>query len=472
MKQKHSFYQNLLIVLVFFYIGIGQAQFFEFSEDSVLTVAQGPEAACSADFNGDQVPDLAVAIRNGVVGDHVAIFLNGGAGVFPAEPDSTYPVAYYPNGISNGDFNNDQVTDLALSIAEDSLVWLLFGNGDGTFGDVDSIQVPSKCRTIVVTDVNNDQEKDIVVPTENMRIYIFRGNGNGTFADAMEYASGGSARSIDAFDMNNDNWVDLLVGKGNASNLSLLLNDGTGEFPNIKSVHTYRPPWYVRACDLNGDEYPDFVAGSGSWDFDNIITVLGDSAGNYTIADTTSSIYYVAHISVADFDGDGLIDVLSGDRNGVLIAKGAGDGTFVGSDTIIFQEYYYSRSTIPVDLDGNDSDDIIIARDEGVNVFYNNTIAAAIPQIINTPVSFDLHQNYPNPFNPLTTIRYQLAQPENVKLSVFNLLGQKIATIVNAQQPVGTYTVKFDGRALASGVYFYQITTSLGKQIRKMHIVK
>jgi hypothetical protein len=88
------------------------------------------------------------------------------------------------------------------------------------------------------------------------------------------------------------------------------------------------------------------------------------------------------------------------------------------------------------------------------------------------PTSFALHQNYPNPFNPTTTIRYSLPHKSQVLLTVYNTLGQQVATIVQAQQDAGSYEVKFDGSALASGVYIYRIQAGSFVQAKKLLLVR
>ena len=75
------------------------------------------------------------------------------------------------------------------------------------------------------------------------------------------------------------------------------------------------------------------------------------------------------------------------------------------------------------------------------------------------PKQFALHQNYPNPFNPTTAISYQLKALSNVELSIYNILGQKVATLVDRRQEAGEYEVEWDASGFASGVYIYRLIT-------------
>ncbi len=85
---------------------------------------------------------------------------------------------------------------------------------------------------------------------------------------------------------------------------------------------------------------------------------------------------------------------------------------------------------------------------------------ASTGRSLDKPTSFKLSQNYPNPFNPTTTITYQLASLSDVKLEVFDVLGRKVATLVNARQTAGTHSINFNATSLASGVYFYRLQAS------------
>ncbi|PKL83213.1 MAG: hypothetical protein CVV24_06060 [Ignavibacteriae bacterium HGW-Ignavibacteriae-3] len=88
------------------------------------------------------------------------------------------------------------------------------------------------------------------------------------------------------------------------------------------------------------------------------------------------------------------------------------------------------------------------------------------------PSSFELSQNYPNPFNPSTVIKYQVPQNSHVNLSVYDILGNKIATLENQEKAAGSYEVKFDAANIPSGVYFYTIQTGSFSQTKKMILMK
>jgi len=88
------------------------------------------------------------------------------------------------------------------------------------------------------------------------------------------------------------------------------------------------------------------------------------------------------------------------------------------------------------------------------------------------PGKFLLQQNYPNPFNPTTAISYQLPAVSFVTLKVYDVLGREVVTLVNEKEAPGEYTVQFDASKLASGVYFYRLTTERFTHTRKMLLMK
>ena len=88
------------------------------------------------------------------------------------------------------------------------------------------------------------------------------------------------------------------------------------------------------------------------------------------------------------------------------------------------------------------------------------------------PKEYELSQNYPNPFNPATDIKYNLPEASRVTLNVYNIIGQKVASLVNGEVEAGFHSVTFDGRDLPSGTYIYRLQTPNYTQTKKMVLLK
>lgn len=88
------------------------------------------------------------------------------------------------------------------------------------------------------------------------------------------------------------------------------------------------------------------------------------------------------------------------------------------------------------------------------------------------PEAYTLFQNYPNPFNPTTTVRYALPKRSHTTLTVFNTLGQRVATLVNGEVEAGHHVVQFNGSGLASGVYFYRLQAGSYTQARTLSLIR
>ena len=88
------------------------------------------------------------------------------------------------------------------------------------------------------------------------------------------------------------------------------------------------------------------------------------------------------------------------------------------------------------------------------------------------PVRYELKQNYPNPFNPITTIEYSLPTSEKVELIIYDALGRKVVTLVNAKQVAGEYSIQVQIPKIASGVYFYKISAGKFQKVKKMLLIK
>jgi len=134
------------------------------------------------------------------------------------------------------------------------------------------------------------------------------------------------------------------------------------------------------------------------------------------------------------------------------------DSTLLDSGT-----YYYWITAL--DLMGNES---IFSEVDSVHF----TIVGIKDNLESIPSEFALFQNHPNPFNPTTIINYQIPMTSNVELSIYNLLGQKVATLVNKKQQAGSYQVEWDASNFSTGVYLYRLSAEEFTATRKLILMK
>ena len=120
-------------------------------------------------------------------------------------------------------------------------------------------------------------------------------------------------------------------------------------------------------------------------------------------------------------------------------------------------------------------DNILAGTSQGVWIRSINdtvTTTAVNESKIMNPTVFMLFQNYPNPFNPITIIKYDLPKAGRVTLKIYDVLGRKVATLINEEKPAGRYQVEFNGSSFASGVYFYRIQAGNYSSVKKMILLK
>jgi ligand-binding sensor domain-containing protein len=124
---------------------------------------------------------------------------------------------------------------------------------------------------------------------------------------------------------------------------------------------------------------------------------------------------------------------------------------------------------------------LIIANNYVFSGIYGQSVwRRSYPEIISSvknitselPTEFALEQNYPNPFNSMTIIKFQILNPGNTEIKIFDLLGREVATLVNGFLQPGAYEISFDGNGLNSGVYFYRMTTDGFSDTKKLVLLK
>ena len=152
---------------------------------------------------------------------------------------------------------------------------------------------------------------------------------------------------------------------------------------------------------------------------------------------------------------------------------------FDGSGWETFDLYYGPNNNITVSGIAVDTSGIVwfSTKGDGVRSFEHEPLDVADETDPVIPAGFSLGQNYPNPFNSSTSINYSLSAAANVRIMIYNALGQKIRDLVDAKHAAGEYRVNWDGAdydgvLVSSGIYFYEIRAGEYSAVRKMVMMK
>jgi len=267
----------------------------------------GPQSVAVGDFNGDGKPDLAVVNS---YSNNVSILLGNGDGTFQIHVD--YPTGAQPGSVAIGDFNGDGKLDLAVVNSYSNNVSVLLGNGNGTFQPAVSYGTGSGTGPafVAVGDFNHDGKLDLAVANSNSsNVSVLLGNGDGTFQTAVNYDVGGAPTSIAVGDFNHDGKLDLAVAvpvPGPSTYVSVLLGNGDGTFQTAVNYNAPYAPDAVAVGDFNGDGNLDLVVGNRS---SNISVFLGNGDGTFRTAVNYSAGYNPSSVAVGDFNNDGTLDL-------------------------------------------------------------------------------------------------------------------------------------------------------------------
>ena len=153
--------------------------------------------------------------------------------------------------------------------------------------------------------------------------------------------------------------------------------------------------------------------------------------------------------------------------------RGNVSGNSGGNDSVIVKV-----GALGVRNDFQIQDELLIESDNNVaEVAVGVGIEVSVEEPNISPSRFELHQNYPNPFNPSTNIKFDIAQNSHVSITIFNLTGQKVSTLINRHLNIGSYTIIWhglddNGSQVPSGMYFYEMRTPSYQSIKKLVLVK
>ena len=321
------------------------------------------------DFDDNGAPDTAtVSLRS----HDLRVRPNLGDGTLGAE--TVYPLSYEPAAVVSGDVNADAHADLVVATigsdngsADRGTLLVLLGRGDGTFNDPAVISdggVLYRPVSVRLGDISGDGILDIAAGGLNGDLVLYRGRGDGTFDRAVKltHHRTGLALNLTLADFDNDGRTDIAT-----SQAKLLLNDGEffsgswrGAQRNFASgVPDVDKTWFVDSADLDGDGNRDLMLALTFVRPDPIAVFFGRGDGTFHQPDIYDGPDMGVVASLAeDMDGDGILDIVIGNRcaASVIILKGLGDRKFERSETVMV---YAVEGLAVADMNQDDRPDLV-----------------------------------------------------------------------------------------------------------------
>ncbi len=389
--------------------------------------------------------------------------------------------------------------------------------------------------SMLVEDVDKDGVNELVIGVraggrgrEVMVASVVGGELSGFGHWQVEYnfqnSEGGSNFATITGDLDNDGNTDIFEMVWNQFTLRMFEVTGADTYEHVNDLEQLYPSDFgsvdgVRIVDANGDGKNElFIAGTESELALFLIQNVTDISK--ITADDVIEFYHLPRNSkpngqpietglrgmvAGDPDGDGNINLLiAGERNGQIFdLEYKGEGDLADSTNwelnIIYDSYQQAVLELGVDsasaltprlyygaladdMDGDGLSEYVFVNYSTDKGIWQNDIYVGIlesdkatgVELVNdlVPNKVELSQNYPNPFNPSTNIGFSIAKTSNVELNIYDVLGNKIATLVNEQKNAGFYNVDFDGSNLSSGVYYYTLRNNGNLISKKMLLLK
>ncbi|MDO9577174.1 MAG: T9SS type A sorting domain-containing protein [Candidatus Cloacimonadales bacterium] len=448
-----------------------------FAPIQILTTGGGLNFFTDIDSDGD---------IDGVCGSMYGIYWlenTNGQGLFTPQQlkywidfDNWNTYLIYANDIDN-DGDNDVV-----AATNSHIFWYANLDGEGNFGSSQTIISDiGHNKNLVCIDMDGDNDQDIlyVERLNSINYYIVwleNTDGLGTYSPEQVILS--EIYEITWFecsDLDGDNDLDIAAAILGDNKIVWIENlDGQGNFGQQQLIsNEVLNPRNVICFDLDNDNDIDVISSSSA---DDLITWYenlnnsGEFGNQQIISDSLGGCY----LQQADLDGDGDQDIITSYLNRILWLENLDqNGNFNVSEIII--EPYSQRHLIScTDLNNDNKVDIVFADNQMVNWLRNDGTTSISPweDPQSIPVSETFLKNYPNPFNPETTISFNLNQPENVELKVYNIAGQFVRNLIEEELPAGNHSINFESNGLASGIYFLKLKAGDLTEERKILLLK
>ncbi|MBN1895116.1 T9SS type A sorting domain-containing protein [bacterium] len=357
------------------------------------------------------------------------------------------------NVLPGHDFGSN-VNPFILDIDQNDKMDLIVGTANGTIVHLEQDSSGSSFFTVVTDSFNNIQ------------------------------LGGGHACPVFA-DLDRNGLLNLIIGRSNgrlehyeqASEYSLIFNENSEPFNGL-DVGEFSKPCF---SDLDHDGLWDMLVGNG----DGALFHYEQAEMNSLHFNLTTEAFngilvpHMVRLCITDLQKDGQLDLIIGNSSGCLhhYEQGLQDPMLFSLVTETFADIQIGNSVSPYfgDVDGDGLDDLLIGERYGGVYYYRRKDQTGVPDhhpIIAETHHFELKPNYPNPFNPKTHIVFYLPKTASVEIGIYDLAGKKVETLLHGWSRPGYHYLTWDASEYSSGVYFIKASSGSSGQLQRCLLLK